>query len=179
MGNIELLASFLKFLNEKSLIDFRVIKDDDDLGFNNRLKAQKYVYIGQEKFDLDLGYHFSRYKFGPYSSTLTEDYYDINIYTIDDPEYGIYEYVAEMSNNDSFGIVSLPNTFDEKKFLEVVSNKTESWLEIATTIINISKSYSDPKIILDMVNRVKSSYESKYIEQVFNDLKSYGLLDCQ
>jgi len=178
MANIELLASFLKLLNEKGLIDFRVLKDDTELGFNNRLKAQKYVYLGQEKFGLPLGYEFSRYKFGPYSSDLTENYYDINIYTIDDPENGIYEFVAEM-DNENFDIVSLPNDFNQNQFLDVVSNKNESWLEIATTIISVSKSYNDAKIILEMVGRVKPSYESDYIKQVFNDLDTYGLLDRQ
>jgi uncharacterized protein YwgA len=178
MSNIELLASFIEFLGENTLIDLKVLRDDTDEGFTNRLKAQKYVYLAQEKFNLDLGYQFSRYKFGPYSSELTEDYYNTDIYRSEDQSAGVYQLMAE-TKHESFGVMTLPNDFNQENFLEVVSNKNESWLEVATTIINVSKTYSDTNLILDIVCKIKPLHDRSYIQQVFNDLTNFNLMDCQ
>lgn len=45
----------------------------DMLSFDNRLKLQKFFYIMQHMFDLNLGYEFKWYTFGPYCTELTKD----------------------------------------------------------------------------------------------------------
>jgi hypothetical protein len=63
---IEVLDLFLRELGEDSSIE----------GIENRLRLQKAVYLGQ-LFGVDLGYRYSWYVKGPYSSPLTQDYYKL------------------------------------------------------------------------------------------------------
>jgi len=48
--------------------------DDDISTVDDRKRVQKAVYLGQVA-GADLGYRFSWYLMGPYSTTLTDDYY--------------------------------------------------------------------------------------------------------
>lgn len=63
---IEVLSLFLKELGEQSTIE----------GIDERMRLQKAVYVGQ-LFEVDLGYRFSWYVRGPYSTGLTQDYYKL------------------------------------------------------------------------------------------------------
>jgi len=58
------LRLFLKALDQPEVIET----------VENRKQLQKAVYLGQAA-GADLGYRFSWYVMGPYSSQLTEDYY--------------------------------------------------------------------------------------------------------
>ena len=173
----EQLTSFIKFLDDNKLIKFSVLKDDTDEGFNNRLKAQKYAYIAQEKFNLDLNYGFSKYKFGPYSARLTDDYYGINIYKGLDEHDSFYETVIETPESSVFGASPLPTKFDTTRFLNLVSKKGEPWLEVAATIINVAK-YNDYEKdrLIEIVNRIKPRFNRIFIEQVHSDLSKHGLM---
>ena len=65
-----ILAGFLKFmgLDLEKIVKGRI---------ENRIKAQKFVYFG-EKLEVPLGYDFDIYLYGPYSSKLADDYYNIS-----------------------------------------------------------------------------------------------------
>lgn len=173
----ELLTSFIKFLDDNRLIDFRVLKDDTDEGFNNRLRAQKYVFFGQKRFNLGSDYSFTKYKFGPYSARLTDEYYGINIYKSRDELESYHLTVLETPEGSTFGTPTLPAGFDVERFLDVVSNRSADWLEIAATIINISDNNQyDRNTLLDTVNRIKPRFERTQIESVYTDLVNHGLM---
>ena len=173
------LGSFIKFLDDNKLIEFSMLKQDTEDGFNNRLKAQKYVYLAQNNFELDLGYEFTKYKFGPYSPQLTEDYFGINFYENQDENNDLYNLVVSTEEDFNFGILPLPETFNKNGFLEIVSGKDVSWLEVATTILHKSKWYDKCGKLLDMVSLSKPKYNRGYIKQVLDELTLKELMACQ
>lgn len=63
---IQVLDLFLSELGEQFAID----------SLDDRLRLQKAVYLGQ-LFDVDLGYRYSWYVKGPYSPSLTQDYFKL------------------------------------------------------------------------------------------------------
>ncbi len=67
--NKSYLTGFLKFmgLKRENIVNGRL---------ENRIKAQKFVYFGK-KFGLPLDYDFDLYLYGPYSSKLADDYYNM------------------------------------------------------------------------------------------------------
>ncbi|EQD50779.1 hypothetical protein B1B_11115, partial [mine drainage metagenome] len=63
------LAGFLKFMD---------LSRDKVVGrLENRIKVQKLVYFGK-KLGLPLNYDFDLYIYGPYSSKLSDDYYNMS-----------------------------------------------------------------------------------------------------
>jgi uncharacterized protein YwgA len=66
-NNLLLLKLFLDKLEQPPIID----------SVNDRKRLQKAVYLGQV-LGTDLGYRFSWYLMGPYSTGLTRDYYQLN-----------------------------------------------------------------------------------------------------
>ncbi len=65
MGNVETLGAVFNKVGNFSLDTF-----------NDRLIVQKTVYLMQA-FDLNIGYHFSWYLRGPYSSGLASDAFEL------------------------------------------------------------------------------------------------------
>lgn len=64
---IKVLELFLDALGEDSEIS----------SFSDRLRVQKAVYLGQ-LFGADLGYRYSWYIKGPYCTSLTQDYFELD-----------------------------------------------------------------------------------------------------
>lgn len=66
-NKLAVLDAYLRELGQTSAIDS---KDD-------RLRVQKAIYLGQLT-GVDLGYRYNWYVHGPYSPTLTQDYYALD-----------------------------------------------------------------------------------------------------
>lgn len=66
-ARLKVLDLFLGALGEDSSI----------ASLNDRLRVQKAVYLGQ-LFGVDLGYRYSWYVKGPYCTTLTQDYFELD-----------------------------------------------------------------------------------------------------
>ena len=154
--------SFVGFLVNHELIDPAAINDDSDAGFENRLKAQKYCYLAQECFGLNLGYSFTLYRFGPYSPSLAEQVH----YTLDMLEYLEPNPVP----------LKLDPDFDSGGFLATVSNKDVPWLELASTIIDVSAQFNDHDTIVSVVSKMKPRYTRAKIYSVLIDLFKAKLL---
>lgn len=151
------LASFIKFLEEKRLVSFDIDGDSDEC-FENRLKLQKYVYIAQ-RFGLDLPYKHSMSLYGPYSRTLTDDYYKI----AGDPD------LCDGTSSD------LPREFDREAFLETVKNDPK-WLEVAATLMDHNSEIGRHDELVDNVENTKNGVKLQYIESVLSDLDRRGLV---
>lgn len=52
-------------------------ESDDISNVNDRLRIQKAIYLAQAA-GIGLGYHYSWYVKGPYSTSLTQDYYKLS-----------------------------------------------------------------------------------------------------
>jgi len=144
------LGNFLAFLDSNTLVDLNKITDDGDEGFSNRLKTQKYVYLAKY-FGLDFGYNYGMHLHGPYSRSLTGDYYRLG---------------SSASNNSD----TLDPTFDSEKFLDTLKDKDENWLEIASTILH-KKDTVDEDSLLEYVSWIKCEHTGDFIDSVYADLK--------
>jgi uncharacterized protein YwgA len=151
---------FAQFLSDHQLLDPTVIKKDSDEGFVNRLRLQKLIFLAQECFNLHFGFTYSIYRYGPYSPNLA------NYYFSDD-----FDLTPQWYN--------LPDSFDYDRFLSLVSDRDESWLEIAATLIDSKKFYSSKEEILDTVSEIKPKYQREDIELIYEDLSRYGIMGYQ
>ena len=105
--------------------------------FDDRLKLQKLVYFARE-CGLDAPYNYNIYRYGPYSPSLAEDYYEI-----------------ASRGNRRVGAAGL----DTSKFEEIVGNRGNRWLEIAATIHKIKRKFERTK---------SSDVRTKVIKRVSN-----------
>ncbi len=153
------LAKFVGFLEDQSMIDTKAIQADSPDGFTNRLKLQKYVFLAKHCFGLDLGYEFNQYRYGPYSPRLADDYFELD-------KDGISQ------NHHS----SFPGAFNKDHFLSTLRDKDETWLEVASTLVDTYKHYRTNDDLIGVVARIKPRYTRQQIEGVFTDLVHYGLI---
>ena len=151
------LASFIKFLENKDLVKFDIVGSSDEC-FENRLKLQKYVYIAQ-RWGLELPYKHSMYLYGPYSRTLTDDYYEI----------------AEKPDLYATASLDLPPEFDREGFLGSIKNDLQ-WLEVAATLIDHNTELCRHDELVDNVESTKIGVEWEYVEGVLGDLDKHGLV---
>mgnify|MGYP003576736739 CR=1 FL=1 len=144
------------------------LKDDNDIGFENRLRLQKLIYMAQKRFNLPSKYFYTIYKRGPYSPSLTTDIYDSDLTSIDDIDFVNYEL-------DEFGVAhvkyEMPSNFNEDKYISLFSDKDNSWLEVATTIIHsFDQWYHRKNEIITYVHSEKPQYSEEYINHVYSDM---------
>lgn len=140
------LVAFLRFLDENKMIDMDRITDDNDEGFSNRLRVQKYVYLAKY-FGYGFPYDYSMHLCGPYSKQLTRDYYRLD--TLPRPQ---------------------PLNFPRKgEFLELLKTKSEDWLEIASTIIE-KKGEIKRENLLAHIKFIKPNHTMDFIERVYGEM---------
>ena len=151
-----MLSGFLHFLNSEELISAADIPNDDDAGFENRFRTQKFVYFAKY-FGLNLGYGHSMYRYGPYSSSLASDY------------YGITENLEDVEVNP------LPNEFNSEGFLNLVNGRDDGWLEIASTLLDQKPRFTEDRNLVEHVESIKCDYSVDYIQEVLNNLREHNL----
>ena len=142
------LNEFVDFLDQNKMIAKEHITDDSDEGFNNRLRIQKYVFLSRY-FGLNLPYSYNMHLKGPYSKDLVRDYYNI-----DD------------SNNNPNAL----NSLNRDKFLNLVREKSDGWLELAATILH-KKGTIDDELLLEYIAWIKCDFSDEEIEKVHSDLQ--------
>lgn len=157
--SLEQIAPLIKYLENNELVSFDILEEDNQ-SFVNRLKLQKYVYLAK-LFDLDTSYNHHMYHYGPYSPNLTTDYYTL----AEDRE--LYN---KLSSNE------LPTSFRSNDFLDLVKNKNENWLEIATTLLDLKENYDDDDKLTQKVHDIKIGYTTEYISEVLQDLKDKTII---
>ena len=149
------LKEFVNFLNDENLIEIDNIADDDDTGFNNRLRIQKYVFISKY-FGLELSYVFNMHLRGPYSKDLSQDYYKLD--AVNDGNPNIFD------------------SFNKEDFLRLVKGRSDEWLELAATILQKKGTVND-NVLLDNVAWGKPDFTGKQIEKTYDDLQCNNLLN--
>jgi len=121
--------------------------------FNHRLKLQKYVYIARN-FGFKAPYYYSLYLHGPYSPSLAADYYAIDNFKSEEP-------------------IDL-----DERFVKLVRNKSEEWLELASTVIMIKKRYAniDRGKLIELVKTAKPHATTEDLNRIIEHLAKYDLL---
>ncbi len=132
-------------------------KTDFEANFDTRLRLQKIVYLLNTKYKI-FTYNFSLYLRGPYSPSLSKDYFSIN------------EKVS-IKGKISLGIIKL-----SKK----LNSKASIWLEIAATIKMMY--IENPKNAIDRTVDFKGDIlnsndkDQSYVNEVYNELNDMELL---
>ena len=173
-----MLKTFLTWMEQENLIDQRTIAYDDDEGFHTRFLIQKGIYVAQ-CLGLQTNYTYGRYLNGPYSTELADDYYAY----------------ADDALRDSDDINP---GFKRNECLQIMKHD-DDWLEIATTLIHMSKtmrrSYDGLETLnniiyinddanrkyrlINKVWRVKYPYSKKFIKMVYKELLKILIKDIQ
>ena len=132
--------------------------------FNDRLIFQKTVYLLQA-FGLYLGYYFSWYIHGPYSTTLTRDGFAL----IDN--YSEVPHVRFVEDKDD----ALFKTF--LIFLGKRKNDAD-WLEILASIHILKRLYptKNKNRIINKVMDKDPHFSREICEEAFEYLKKFGLI---
>lgn len=149
-----MITPFIHWLVNMDLIDFSMVADDTNVGFDTRFRIQKYVFLAQY-LGLDTKYGYNRYRYGPYSPKLAKEYYRL----AEDSD----AYKTESKGRTSEG-------FRSDDFLDAVANRDEEWLEVATTLIDLSPQHDSPCKLIAHVKWIKDAYSKKYIGGVLDDL---------
>ena len=108
------------------------------------------------------------YKNGPYSRSLADDVYGLDVTGIDDLDNIDYQ----LNDLDEISIhYKLPPNFDEDRFISLLSDKDEKWLEISSTLIlAFDKKYHEKSKLIEFVSSIKPGYPIEYIRNVFSEL---------
>lgn len=147
------LSEFVNFLDQNNLIEKNKIKNDDDDGFSNRLRIQKYVFLSKY-FGLELCYPFDMHLHGPYSKALTDKYYHLP---------------------DSAVSIDPSSSFHAKDFLNLFQGKDDGWLELAATLLH-KKGTVEDDVLLEHVAWIKCDFTSEQLDDVYSDLQCSNLL---
>lgn len=153
-----MLASFLKWMSDKDLVNLDNITNDNDDGFKARFKIQKCVFMAQH-LGLETNFKYERYVYGPYSTKLTHEYYDLPADKI-----------------QKAGTGGLPEGRMEE-WLNVMRHD-KNWLEIATTLVHMCKDEPNADSLVSSVAWVKYPYTGQYISGVLSDLRKSPLKDA-
>jgi len=143
----------------------RVYNNFNMFSFYNRLKLQKFAYFLQHGFDLNIGYEFNWYTYGPYCIELTKD-----------------GFLADFTNTPKlkFAEEEAENKF--KHFLEFIEKRKDDteWLEIASSFHLLKK--LNPTIkdgeLIEIIKNKREEFKNKedLIKGILNELKSEGLI---
>ena len=152
------IVPFLEWMEKEGLVSRSSITKDDSGGFDARFRIQKCVFVAQY-LGLDRTYRYNLYLHGPYSPSLSQDYYKAANGEVDD------------------GGTNLD--FDREAVLEIMG-KGNDWLELATTLVDImeeDKSVTDPAALVKRAAAVKYLYPEEDIERVLRDMRTTPLAD--
>ena len=115
-----------------------------------------------KRFGLDLPYEHDMYLWGPCSSTLTAECYDLE----ENPER--YREARP----------ELPPQFRSGEFLQFVRGRSNGWLEVATTLLSKRKSISKRSDVLESTESSKYGFTREFIHKTMRDLEGAGLIEC-
>ncbi|MCK4649756.1 hypothetical protein KAT36_00850 [Candidatus Pacearchaeota archaeon] len=134
----------------------------DMFSFENRLKLQKFTYILQSMFDLNIGYEFNWYHYGPYSIQLTKDGFNVDFESLD---------------KIKFEDESMENKFNN--FLNFINGKENFWLEVVASIHYLKKLNCSEDEIIRIIKEKHTDFSDKetQIKEILEELKSGEYLD--
>jgi uncharacterized protein YwgA len=173
----DIIAPFIKYLEEQKLLVFDVLDDDPDNKipiseydldndpiFDNEVKLQKYVYLAK-RFGLNVPYKHTHLQYGPHSDSLANDYFDL---AENRPE--LYDPIP----------ASIPKSFRSKEFLKLVKDRDREWLEIATSLIFWNEDYDTKEELVEIVRSSGGySFKLEYVLDILEVIKLYNLVNIK
>ncbi len=142
---------------------------DEIASVNDRLRIQKAIYLAQAA-GIGLGYHYSWYVKGPYSTQLTQDYYKLN----DALSAGDTSHAGLVLNPSLAAIV--PRVKDILALPEELNIPQHSWYEALASLhfLMVTSRKSEPEAI-EFLSSVKPHLNT-VVGNAINHLRTNGLL---
>jgi uncharacterized protein YwgA len=127
--------------------------------FDNRLRLQKFVYILQHMFEVNMDYDFNWYHYGPYSKQLAQDGFNVNCDEVQKIKF------EDETTESNFG-----------QFLSFINKKDNFWMEVVASIHFLKKlRYSDAEIISTIKQKhTEFNNKGQEIQQIFTELVTLG-----
>ena len=143
----------------------------------DRISLQKAVYLSQEA-GVKLGYRFSWYVRGPYSTGLTRDYYDLQVATVndDEPNHGKRLKDDLRARLQQIKPIFMPDDSDSEDRLNPLDRS--EWLELLASIHYLHKKVGNrngPDAARDGLKEIKPHF-ADYICLAEQCLADVGLL---
>ena len=155
MNNKNYLVYFLNSMkDELGFEDSEDFKNKVESDLDFRIKVQKFVFLAKY-FGWNNSYSYNLYVHGPYSPSLSDDYY----------------------SNDLFKYTPLEiSGFNLASFKEFINGKSINYLESATTILykNYNKTKTSDEAIRKLA-KIKPHISSKTVEETYFDVKGFEL----
>ena len=156
-----------------------------------RTALQKFVYLLQELYNVDCGYEFKFYTYGPFSSEITGNLEMITAYDavkVQPPDYssGRSAYKIEPSAECDALLETASDFLAENEYkivalLDVFGNKTAENLELYATVVWVDRSlHSDQNKghtdIATLVHELKPKFEMEKVQEGIEFMSSLGFL---
>ena len=120
---------------------------------SGKTKLNKIIFLGKQEEDIDLGFHFEKYNYGPYSFDLTE-----SLNKLEDNEF----IEIEMEVLPSSDI----NGFQSKQFTYKISSKGNDFL--STSASDIMKNLQTKEKIKQLLKKWNNLSRTKIVEHVYS-----------
>lgn len=134
---------------------------------SERLRVQKAIYLTQA-LGLNLGYGYSWYLKGPYSTSLTQDYYQLAdlIHAGDEPAVKLNA-TAKQALQNVKGLLSKPDDVKLSK---------PHWFELLASIHYLMKVSRKSEVDADAALRLSKPHVADYAARGREHLRTFGLI---
>ena len=154
------LPRFIKYLERENLAEFDILGDGDSCLWN-WFKIQKYAFLAK-RFGLDLPYEHDIYLWGPYSQIMGDECWDL----------------AENRDRYDGARPELPQEFRNDEFLDFVRGRSNDWLQIATTLLDMREYISKRGDLVENTESINMGITREFVDGTLRDLESANLIEC-
>lgn len=138
----------------------RVYPNFEMTNFSYRLKLQKLIYLMQST-NLNLGYRFSLYLHGPYSTQLARDGFDMpNFNGVDELKFEDLDFEDKFNKLNEF----LDDVKDDPNKMEIIGS--------LYLFHELSPELEDEKIIKKVLEK-NSSFDEDMVKEALDSLKQF------
>ena len=154
------LSRFVKYLEREKLAELDILGDGDAC-FWNGFKIQKYAFLAK-RFGLDLPYEHDIYLWGPHSQIMADECWDL----------------AENRDRYDGAPPELPQKFRSGEFLGFVRGRSNDWLEIATTLLDMREYIPKRDDLVENTESIIMGITREFIDGILRDLEDANLIEC-
>ena len=154
------LPRFIKYLEKENLAEFDILGDGDSC-FWNWFKIQKYAFLAK-RFGLDLPYEHDIFLWGPHSQIMADECGDL----------------AEDRDRYDRARPELPQEFRSGEFLDFVRGRSNDWLGIATTLLDMREYISKRDDLVENTESINMGITREFIDGILRDLERANLIEC-
>lgn len=149
-----------------------------------KTSLQKIIYILQEAYDIDIGYSYILYNYGPFSADLASDLdyiaalNGVRVSWINTGGYSIESGIDADAFIDKSRSFIDSNEEKIRKTLDIFGGMTAKELELRATIIYFVKKYSesDENLIATEIHQLKPYFNVEQICEAVIELKKDGII---